>query len=87
MSEMRSQYFVRLDVTDKPGVLAQIAAVFGSNGVSIKSVVQEGKGEEAQLVFITHAANEGALQSSVEELRGSPVVAAVQSVLRVEAEG
>lgn len=87
MSEMRGQYFVRLDVTDKPGVLAQIAAVFGSNGVSIKSVVQEGKGDEAQLVFITHTANEGALQSSVEELRGSPVVAAVQSVLRVEAEG
>ena len=86
MSEMRGQYFVRLDVTDKPGVLAQIAAVFGSKGVSIKSVVQEGKGEEAQLVFITHTANEGAVQESIQELRGSPVVAAVQSVLRVEAE-
>jgi homoserine dehydrogenase len=86
MSEMRGQYFVRVDVTDKPGVLAQIAAVFGSNGVSIKSVVQEGKGDEAQLVFITHTANEGAVQQSIQELRGSPVVAAVQSVLRVEAE-
>ena len=86
MSEMRGQYFVRVDVTDKPGVLAQIAAVFGSKGVSIKSVVQEGKGDEAQLVFITHTANEGAVQESIQELRGSPVVAAVQSVLRVEAE-
>ena len=86
MSEMRGQYFVRVDVTDKPGVLAQIAAVFSSKGVSIKSVVQEGKGDEAQLVFITHTANEGAVQESIQELRGSPVVAAVQSVLRVEAE-
>jgi len=86
MSEMRSQYYVRVDVVDQPGVLARIAAVFGSNGVSIKSVVQEGKGEGAQLVFITHAANEGALQKTIAELRELSVVEAVQSVLRVEAE-
>jgi homoserine dehydrogenase len=87
MSEMRGQYYVRIDVVDQPGALSQIAAVFGNNGVSIKSVVQEGKGDEAQLVFITHTANEGALQETIEELRELPVAIAVQSVLRVEAEG
>ena len=86
MEETRAQYYVRLDVTDRPGVLAQIAAVFGENGISIKSVVQEGSGEEAQLVFITHGALEGALQQTVGRLRELPSVSAVQSVLRVEGE-
>jgi homoserine dehydrogenase len=86
MEEMHGQYYLRLDVTDVPGVLAQIATVFGENGVSIKSVVQEGTGEGAQLVLVTHAAIEGGLQRTVTQLRQLPVVAAVQSVLRVEGE-
>jgi homoserine dehydrogenase len=86
MEEMHGQYYLRLDVTDVPGVLAQVATVFGNNGVSIKSVVQEGTGVGAQLVLVTHAALEGGLQRTVEQLRDLPVVAAVQSVLRVEGE-
>lgn len=86
MKEMFGQYYLRLDVTDQPGVLAHVATVFGNNGVSIKSVVQEGTGEGAQLVLVTHAAQEGDLQETVRQLRDLPVVAAVQSVLRVEAE-
>jgi homoserine dehydrogenase len=86
IDELVDQYYVRLDVTDKPGVLAQIAAVFGENDVSIKSVVQEGTAEEAQLVFITHAAREGALQASVMAFGSMPIVAGVRSVIRVEGE-
>ncbi|MCJ7832315.1 MAG: homoserine dehydrogenase [Actinobacteria bacterium] len=84
MSEMFGQYYLRLDVTDQPGVLAHVARVFGENGVSIKSVVQEGTGEGAQLILVSHAAQEGDLQQTVKQLRELPVVAAVQSVLRVE---
>ena len=84
MSEMFGQYYLRLDVTDQPGVLAHVARVFGDNGVSIKSVVQEGTGENAQLILVSHAAQEGDLQQTVKQLRELPVVAAVQSVLRVE---
>ena len=84
MSEMFGQYYLRLDVTDQPGVLAHVARVFGDNGVSIKSVVQEGTGEGAQLILVSHAAQEGDLQQTVKQLRELPVVAAVQSVLRVE---
>jgi len=86
MEDVQGEYYVRLGVEDRPGVLAQIAAVFGSHGVSIRSVVQEGTEEEAQLVFVSHRALEGDLQATVRELREMSVVHAVKSVLRVEAE-
>jgi homoserine dehydrogenase len=85
MSEMTGQYYILFRVDDRPGVLAEIASVFGRNEVSIKSVWQEGTGRDARLVFVTHRAREGAFQQAVTELRGVPVVREVRSVLRVEA--
>ena len=87
MDEMTGQYYILLRVEDRPGVLAEIAGVFGREDVSIKSVWQEGFGDDAQLVFITHRAQEGAFQAAVYALRGLPVVEEVRSVLRVEAGG
>jgi homoserine dehydrogenase len=84
VEETESAYYLLLDVQDRPGVLAQIAGVFGSNDVSIKSVWQEGTGDEAQLVLITHRANEGGLQKTVRELADLAPVSEVRSVLRVE---
>ena len=86
MSEMEGQYYILLRVEDRPGVLAEIASVFGRNDVSIKSVWQEGTGADAQLVFITHRAREGSFQQAVTELGGLPAVEEVRSILRVEAE-
>lgn len=86
MAEMTGQYYILLRVEDRPGVLAEIASVFGSRDVSIKSVWQEGIGRDAQLVFVTHRATEGAFQQAVSELRDLPAVEEVRSVLRVEAE-
>jgi len=86
MSEMDGQYYILLRVEDRPGVLAEIASVFGRNAVSIKSVWQEGTGADAQLVFITHRAREGSFQQAVTELRGVRAVEEVRSILRVEAE-
>ena len=86
MTEMTGQYYILLRVQDRPGVLAEIASVLGRSDVSIKSVWQEGFGDDAQLVFITHRAREGAFQEAVGALRGLPAVAEVRSVLRVEAE-
>jgi homoserine dehydrogenase len=86
MSEMEGQYYILLRVEDRPGVLAEIASVFGRNDVSIKSVWQEGTGADAQLVFITHRAREGSFQQAVTELGGVPAVEEVRSILRVEAE-
>jgi homoserine dehydrogenase len=86
MEEMTGQYYVLLRVEDRPGVLAEIASVFGRSDVSIKSVWQEGFGDDAQLVFITHRAREGPFQEAIGVLRGLQAVEEVRSVLRVEAE-
>jgi homoserine dehydrogenase len=86
MAEMTGQYYILLHVEDRPGVLAEIASVLAANDVSIKSVWQEGSGEDAQLVFITHRAMEGPFQRAVAQLRDLPAVEEVRSVLRVEGE-
>ncbi|MGZ8630096.1 MAG: homoserine dehydrogenase [Actinomycetota bacterium] len=86
MDDTRGQYYLNLHVEDRPGVLAEIAGDFGHNGVSIERVWQEGAGDEATLVFITHRAQEGALQKTLQELRESTAVRAIASVLRVEGE-
>jgi homoserine dehydrogenase len=86
MEEVTGQFYILLRVEDRPGVLAEIASVFGREDVSIKSVWQEGTGEDAQLVFITHRALEGAFQGAVAGLGVIPGVEEVRSVLRVEAE-
>jgi homoserine dehydrogenase len=84
MDEVTVQYYILLDVADQPGVLAAIASVFGVNTVSIKSVWQEGQGESAQLLLITHAAKERDVQATLHDLRKLPVVRNVASVMRVE---
>lgn len=86
MDDTRGQYYLNLHVADRPGVLAEIAGDFAHNGVSIERVWQEGSGDEATLVLITHRAQEGALQKTLQELRESPAVRSVASVLRVEGE-
>jgi homoserine dehydrogenase len=84
MDRTESQYYLLLEAVDRPGVLAKVAGAFGENQVSIKEVWQEGSGEEALLVMITHRANEGALQRTVQDLRALDVVVEVRSVMRVE---
>jgi homoserine dehydrogenase len=78
------QYYVLLDVADQPGVLAAVANAFGAHDVSIKSVWQEGSGDLAQLLLITHAARERDVQATLHDLRELPVVRDVASVMRVE---
>jgi homoserine dehydrogenase len=86
MEETTGQYYLRLRVEDRPGVLAEIASVLGDEAVSIKSVWQEGTGRDARLAFVTHRAREGAFQRAVAAIRGLPAVEELASVLRVEGE-
>jgi homoserine dehydrogenase len=86
MDDTRDQYYLKLRVDDRPGVLAEIADRFGRNGISLERVWQEGSGEEATLSFITHRAQEGAFQKTMQELRELDAVHAVASVIRVEGE-
>ena len=78
-----SSWFLRLSVADEPGVLAEIAGTLGENSVSIESVIQEGRGDEAELVLITHEAPEKALKTSLVQLTALSSVSNITSTLRV----
>jgi len=76
-------HYLRLEVDDAPGVLAAIAGAFGEAGVSIRSVWQEGRGEDATLLLVTHAAPEAAHAKAQQRLTEIHTVRQVASVIRV----
>ncbi len=84
IAETPTRYHVSLDVADVPGVLATVATEFSRHGVSIATVRQDGHGDAATLVIVTHSAPDAALSATVAALRGLPAVRGVTSVLRVE---
>jgi len=81
-----TRYYVNLDVTDRPGVLASIANSFAEHGVSIQVVRQDGHGSEAGLIVRTHRAQDSALQATISALRELDTVKRVVGVMRVEGE-
>ena len=85
MSEAVLPYYVSLEVVDRPGVFARVAAAFGDEQVSIASIVQKSRGVTADVVLLTHEAPEAALQRVVDRLRALDVVAAVHATLRIAA--
>ena len=86
MGQTLTRYHVSLDVADRPGVLAQVADAFARHGVSIRAARQEARGEDAQLIIVSHQARDAALAATVGELESLGVVRAVASVMRVEGE-
>lgn len=80
----RTRYHVQIDVDDRAGVLAAVAAAFAEYDVSIKTVRQEGHGSDAQLVIVTHEAADADLAAVVAGLRDLDMVRDVSSVMRVE---
>ena len=87
MGETETRYHVAIDVDDKAGVLAQVAQAFSENDVSIKTVRQEGRGDDAQLVVVSHRALDSSLSATVETLRKMDNVHDVSSIMRVEGDG
>ncbi|MBU4175239.1 MAG: homoserine dehydrogenase [Actinobacteria bacterium] len=81
-----TRFYMVLRVLDRPGVLAQIAGVFGDNQVSLESVVQKGFGDNAQIVMITHQVTERNFQEARKRLESLDVVLEIPSVIRVESE-
>ncbi|MCS7265218.1 MAG: homoserine dehydrogenase [Armatimonadetes bacterium] len=83
--EIESRFCLRMDVIDKPGVLAKIASVFGSNQVSIASVIQkESRGDIAHIVWLTHKTPYQSLQKSLAEIKQLDVVLSIRPPLWVE---
>jgi homoserine dehydrogenase len=81
--ELRSAFYLSMDVTEGLGVLAAVAKVFGDHGVSIRAMEQVGWDDEARLIFLTHKAREGDLLGTIDELRLLQAVDRVGGVLRV----
>lgn len=86
MGETITRYHVAIDVQDRAGVLAAVAQAFADHGVSIQIVRQEGRGDDAQLVVVSHSSTDAQLSATVETLRGMDIVREVTSVMRVEGE-
>jgi len=84
MGEVTTRYHVSLDVADRAGVLAAVAGVFAEHDVSIQTVRQEGRNDEATLVVVTHTASDASLAATVADLRRLDIVREVTSVMRVE---
>ena len=81
--ELSSQYYLTMVVSDEPGVLAQVATVFGIHGVSIQVMEQSGTGGDAELCLILHETTEAALHATLDELNGLDVVRGIGSVIRL----
>jgi len=86
IDELRTQYCVRLEVEDRPGVLADVARAFGDHGVSIAQVWQDGVEDGAELVLVTHRSREADLRGTVDALGRAEAVRRVAGVIRVESE-
>ena len=85
ISEIKTKYYLRLTVTDRPGVLANIASVFANQEVSIASVVQKRKCDQvAEIVLITHEVKEANLQDALSIIKSLSSVIKVNNVIRVE---
>ena len=87
MSELETRYYVRLTAADRPGVLAQVGGVLAERNISIASAIQKETDEVAQraeIVLMTHRANEAAMQDAIRELESLESVAEVGNMVRVE---
>ena len=83
MDNVESSWFMRLSVKDEPRVLATIAGLLGNQNVSIESVIQEGRGDNAELVLVSHEAEEKNLRTAINEIANLDAVSSVTSTIRV----
>lgn len=85
MEEVRTRYYLRIEVKDQPGVLGSIATAFGENGVSIASLVQKPLQQgKAEIVWVTHEVEERSVRAALAKICSLPVVHGVSSLIRVE---
>jgi len=88
ISELRAEFYIRMTVKDRPGVLAAIAGVFGNNNVSIAQVLQKTTEEDmAELILITHSVREKDLQDALTVIKGMNIVGKINNVIRLEGNG
>ena len=84
IEDISSRYFIRMQVEDKPGVLAKLSGIFGDHFVSLAQVIQRKKqGDVAELVLITDDVKEGHFNAAIRQVREIPHVYEISTVIRV----
>jgi homoserine dehydrogenase len=85
-TEVDSEYYLRFQVIDKPGVLSKIAGILGSHQISISSVIQKGRKQESAvpIFIVTHHAKEKDMRAALEETDRLPVVLDRTRMIRIE---
>ncbi|TML31661.1 MAG: homoserine dehydrogenase [Actinobacteria bacterium] len=83
VTEVVSAFYLRLEVADRPGVLAQVAQVLGLQGISVKSVVQKGLGDQARLVMVVHPVAESRFFAAMELIGGLDFMRSAPRAIRV----
>ena len=81
--DVASAFYLCLEVADRPGVLAQVAERLGLQGVSVRSVVQEGLGDTARLVIVTHPVSESKFYAALELISALDFMRAAPRAIRV----
>ncbi len=87
MAEIETRYYLRINVADRPGVLAQISKVLGNHQISISSVIQkliDSVAQTAEIVIMTHPAQAKAMQQALDEVKPLPAVTEIGNFIRVE---
>ena len=85
MADVRTSFYLRLRVEDRPGVLADLARVLSDAGISVGSMFQQPHGEhQADIIFLTHEAREGDVDQALSTIQSLPFVRSDVTRLRVE---
>jgi homoserine dehydrogenase len=83
--DIETKYYVRMEVTDKSGVLAKVATIFGDKNISIKTMVQKPlTDDKANLLLSTHSCKELDIKEALVELKTSGVLKTTPSMIRIE---
>jgi len=85
LDNIQTKYYLRMEVEDKTGVLAKVAAILGAKNISIKTMVQKTSVEgRANLLLSTHRSKELDIKNALEELVQSKVVDNLPTMIRIE---
>jgi homoserine dehydrogenase len=86
IGQVKTEFYLRFMVTDKPGVLSSITGILGNHGISIASVTQKthDKTSVVPVIMLTHAAEEQKLRAALDEIHKLPVVKSKPVAIRME---
>lgn len=89
MDELRTEYYLRFTVPDRPGVLAQIAGALGDNGISIASMIQRERMENqpVSVVLMTHDAVEADMKKALAQIEATGICLAPTMIIRIAENG